>query len=54
MAFDDVKKTTMITKSSLYEWNMMPFELKNATNTFSHTMANIFKEWTSQFLEGVC
>jgi hypothetical protein len=53
MALDDVKKKTMIIKSSLYEWNVMPFELKNATNTFSHIMADIFKEWTSQFFEGV-
>ncbi len=41
----------MITKSGLYEWNVIPFGLKNATNTFSHTMANIFKEWTTQFLK---
>jgi hypothetical protein len=29
----------------------MPFGLKNATNTFSWTMANIFKKWTNQFLK---
>ncbi len=51
MALDDVKKTTMITKSSFYEWNVMPFGLKNATNTFSWTMVDIFKEWTNQFVK---
>jgi putative transposase len=51
MAPDDVKKTTMITKSGLYEWNVMPFGLKNATSTFSQTMVEIFKEWTNQFVK---
>jgi hypothetical protein len=47
MAPDDVKKTTMITKLGLYEWNVIPFRLKNAINTFSRTMGDIFKEWTN-------
>jgi hypothetical protein len=51
MAPDDVKKTTMITKLGLYEWNVLPFGLKNATCTFSHIMADIFKEWTNQFVK---
>ncbi len=50
MAPDDVKRT-MITKSGLYEWNVMPFGLKNATSTFSQTMVEIFKEWTNQFVK---
>jgi hypothetical protein len=51
MAPKDVKKTTVITKSALYEWNVMPFGLKNAISTFSRTMADIFKEWTNQFVK---
>jgi hypothetical protein len=51
MALDDVKRTTVITKSGLYEWNVMPFKLKNATSTFSRTMVDIFKEWINQFVK---
>jgi hypothetical protein len=51
MAPNDVKKTLVITKSGLYEWNVMPLELKNATSTLSRTMANILKEWTNQFVK---
>jgi pentose-5-phosphate-3-epimerase len=35
----------------LYEGNMMPFGMKNATNTFSHIMVDTFKKWTGQFLK---
>jgi hypothetical protein len=48
---NDVKKTATITKSSLYDWNVMLFGLKNAIRTFSRTMAKMFKDWTSQFLK---
>jgi hypothetical protein len=51
MAPNDVKKIVLITKSNLYEGNMMPFGMKNATNTLSHIMVDIFKKWTSQFLK---
>jgi hypothetical protein len=51
MAPDDVKKTIVITKSGFYEWNVMPFGLKNATSTFSRTMVDIFKEWSNQFVK---
>ncbi len=51
MVPNDVKKTTIITKSGLHEWNIMPFGLKNTISTFSRTMADIFKEWTNQFMK---
>jgi hypothetical protein len=38
-------------KSSLFEWKLMPFGLKNAMITFSPTMSNVFKDWTNQFLK---
>jgi hypothetical protein len=51
MSPNDVKKTTKITKSSFYDWNVMPFRLNNATWTFSKTMVEVFKDWTNQFLK---
>jgi len=44
MSRDDVKKTTIIIKSSLYDWNVMSFGLKNATRMFSKTMVEVFKD----------
>jgi hypothetical protein len=49
--FDDVKKTTIITKSCLYKWNVMSFGLKTTTSTFSRTMVDIFKKWNNWFLK---
>lgn len=51
MAPNDVKNIIVIMKSSLYEWNVMLFGLKNAASTFSRTMADIFKDQTNQFLK---
>jgi hypothetical protein len=51
MAPDDIKKTTLITKTGLYDWNVMPFGLKNATNTFTRTMSLVFKELGDKFLK---
>jgi hypothetical protein len=51
MAPEDVKKTTLITKTGLYDWTVMPFGLKNATSTFSRTMAEVFKDLGSKFLK---
>jgi len=51
MSNEDVKKTALITKTGLYDWTVMPFRLKNATNTFSRTMAEVFKDLGSKFLK---
>jgi hypothetical protein len=51
MSHDDVKKTVIVTKFGFYDWTMMPFGLKNAIGTFSRTMAEVFKDWTNQFLK---
>ncbi len=51
MNLEDVKKTSFITKSGLYEWLVMPFGLKNVTNMFSQTMVRIFVEWMQKFLK---
>jgi predicted aspartyl protease len=51
MAPEDVGKTALITKSGLYEWNVMPFGLKNATSTFTRTMAEVFKDMGDSFLK---
>ncbi len=50
MALEDMKKTTLIIKTGLYDWTVMPFGLKNATNTFTRTMSKVFKDLRSKFL----
>jgi hypothetical protein len=51
MAPKDMKKTTLITKTGLYDWTVMPFNLKNATSTFTRTMSEVFKDLGSNFLK---
>jgi hypothetical protein len=51
MAPKNIKKITIITKLRFYEWNVMPFKLKNTINTFSRTMAKVFKDWNNRFLK---
>ncbi len=51
MAPEDMGKTTLVTKSGLFEWTVMPFRLKNATSTFTRTMTEVFKDVGSSFLK---
>jgi hypothetical protein len=51
MALENMKKTTLIIKTRLYDWTIMPFGLKNATNTFTRTMLEVFKDLGSKFLK---
>jgi hypothetical protein len=51
MSPKDMKKTTVIIKLGLYEWNVMPFGLKNTTSIFSRTMDKVFEDWNKQFLK---
>jgi len=51
MALEDMKKTTLITKTGLYDWTVMPFSLKNATITFTRIMSDIFKSLGDKFMK---
>jgi len=51
MAPEDMKKMTLVTKTGLYDWIVMPFGLKNATSTFTRTMSLVFKELGDKFLK---
>jgi hypothetical protein len=51
MAPMDMKKITLITKIGLYDWTVMPFGLKNATNIFTKTMLKVFKDLGGKFLK---
>jgi hypothetical protein len=51
MVLEDIKKTAIIIKSRFYEWNVMPFGLKNVTSIFLQIMAKEFKDWNNQFLK---
>ncbi len=46
-----MKKIALITKTRLYDWTVMPFGLKNATNTFTKTMSEVFRNLRDKFLK---
>jgi hypothetical protein len=48
MVLKEMGKLALITKSSLFDWAIMPFGMKNATITFSKTMIKVFGiTWTN-------
>ncbi len=51
MALEDMKKIALITKTRLYDWTVMPFGLKNATNNFCKTMSKVFEDLGDKFLK---
>jgi len=44
MVDEDIRKTIVIRKFGLFERNVMPFGLKNATRTFFQTVVDVFKD----------
>jgi hypothetical protein len=51
MADEDVYMIVVVIKTRFFEWNVMPFKLKNATNTFSKPMAKVFMKWSDQLFK---
>jgi hypothetical protein len=51
MAAVDVHMTTLITKSRLFDWTVMPFSIMNATNTFSRTLSEVLGAYMNKFLK---
>ncbi len=49
MEEDDKEKTAFVCSQGLYEFNVMPFGLKNAPPTFQRTMDKMFREYIDDF-----
>ncbi|CAB4419687.1 unnamed protein product [Rhizophagus irregularis] len=50
MAENDKEKTAFICSQGLFEYNVMPFGLKNAPGTFQRLMDEILKEYIGEFV----
>ena len=50
MAEEDREKTAFVTQYGLFEYNIMPFGLKNAPATFQRCMDEILKEYRDEFV----
>jgi hypothetical protein len=50
MVDEYVRKIAIITKKGFFEWNVMLFILKNATNTFFRTMAETLRNGMTNLL----
>jgi hypothetical protein len=47
----DIHKFALNTKSRLFDWIVMPFNMKNATITFSKIMIEVFGAYMHKFLK---
>src|ERR1700742_2604749 len=50
MAEEDKEKTAFICSQGLFEYNVMPFGLKNAPGTFQRLMDEILREYIGEFV----
>jgi hypothetical protein len=51
MAPKDIRKSTLIIKSGPFHRTVMPFGMKNATNSFFRIMTKVFCEYLDKFLK---
>lgn len=51
MELEDVRKTTIIMKVGLFDWNVMAFGMKNATKILSRMAIEVFGEYIDKFLK---
>jgi hypothetical protein len=51
MALEDVRKTTIIMKVGVFDWNVMHVGMKNATNLLSRMTIEVFGEYIDKFLK---
>jgi hypothetical protein len=51
MALEDIHKYVLSTKSRLFDWIVMPFNMKNATTAFSKTMTKVFGAYMDKVLK---
>jgi hypothetical protein len=51
MALKDICKSALIIKSCLFDWIVMPFGMKNATNIFFKSMTKMFGPYLDKFLK---
>src|SRR3954453_2227418 len=47
---EDKEKTAFITHKGLYEFNIMPFDLRNAPGTYQHLMNYILQDYIGKFI----
>lgn len=51
MALEDILKFELIIKSGLFDYIIMPFGIKNATNIFPKTIIEVFGKYLNKFLK---